>query len=940
MKTVIRNIRTVLVPLVLAAQLVVLTIGTAGALPVGNLKVKILAINDFHGQLSPKTVGARPAGGAAVLASYLKSAQAVRGADQTIIVSDGDFIGASPANSALLQDEPSIMFLNTLANSACRINKMDSRCNIVATIGNHELDEGVSELGRMMNGGNYQGNPVGVNAGPFLENLYGGAHFPYVAANVIVTATGKPLLPPYVIKTVRNTPIAFIGAILKDTPNIVAPTGVAGLTFTDEADAINNYLPELRAKGVKAIIALIHQGGTQSGATISGDITTIVGKLDGAVDVVISGHTHTNLNGLVKNKGGNDVLVTQAYSAGTAFADIDLELDPVSKDIVKKSALITTTYGDTGPGLTPDATVANIVAAANVLVAPKANTVVGQVPHTITRTQNSAGESALGDLIADAQRAYEGTDFAFMNPGGIRDDIRYQYNAFLTTTGDVTWGDLFSVQPFSNQMVTMTMTGQQIYDLLAQQWSNPSAPKMLQISGLTYTWRDNGAGQAGTIVEVRKNGIPIGKGATYTVTTNNFLAAGGDGFTVFKSGLNQILGAFDIDVLVAYLKGLNQPFDAVIDGRIGATLIQFVYTSDAHYGITRTNYPTAGSATAVDAHIVNADMITVINGLPTLATPCDTGVNACATLGAVDFVAETGDIANRMETGIQSAASSWGQFQTDYLTNLTVKNRINSASDVYLVPGNHDVSNAVGFYKTMSPTFDATSYVNIYNRMMNPGVALTNTGFIGAIPTATIAAASYSANRVHYSRNLGGVHFVFLGMWPDSAARTWLDTDLSAVSSDTPVVLFTHDQPDIETKHLMNPNGSHTINATDKFENLVYGEAGGYAGVTSVSGASTVEQAALAAWLKNHKNVVAYFHGNSNWNQFYTFAGPNNDISLNIFRVDSPMKGNDSATNPSLLSFQVISIDTVNKNMTVREYLWNTKSWGASTTVSLLPRIY
>ena len=563
MKTLVKNIRAVLLPLVIALQLVVLSIGTACALPVANLKVKILAINDFHGQLSPKTVSGRPAGGAAVLASYLKDAQKLMVPDSTIIVSDGDFVGASPANSALLQDEPSIQFLNTLANSSCLPDKMSPHCNIVATVGNHEFDEGTAELFRTMNGGTYPGNPPGTNAGPFLENPYSGAHFPYVAANVIVHSTGKPLLPPYVIRTIRNTPVAFIGAILKDTPTIVAPAGVAGLDFLDEADAINSYIPELQAKGVHAIIALIHQGGSQTGAVISGDIVPIVNRLDGDVDVVISGHSHTNLKGLVKNKANKDVLVTQAYSAGTAFANIDLEIDPISKDIVKKSAVITTTYGDVAPGNAPDPTVAGIVDAANQKVAPLVNVTIGYVTASVTSTQNAAGESALGDLIADAQRTYEGTDFAFMNPGGIRNNITY--NAGVS--GAVTWGDLFSVQPFGNVMVTMTLTGQQIYDLLAQQWNSTPA-KMLQISGLTYSWALDPTTGKGIIIEALKNGILIDKSATYTVTTNNFLSGGGDGFTVFKSGLNQVVGSADIDVLVAYIKGLTQPFTAAIDGRI------------------------------------------------------------------------------------------------------------------------------------------------------------------------------------------------------------------------------------------------------------------------------------------------------------------------------------------------------------------------------------
>nr|WP_281416934.1 5'-nucleotidase C-terminal domain-containing protein [Geoanaerobacter pelophilus] len=888
-----------------------------------------MAINDFHGQLSPKTVSGRPAGGAAVLASYLKKAQSGM-EDRTIIVSDGDFVGASPANSALLQDEPSIQFLNTLANPYCLTDKMNARCNLLATVGNHEFDEGTAELFRMMNGGNHA-------KGPFIENPYSGAHFPYIAANVIDTATGKPLLPPYIIKTVRNTPIAFIGAILKDTPNIVAPAGVVGLTFIDEATAINSYIPELQAKGVKAIVGVIHQG--------AADVDTIVGKLDGEIDLVISGHSHGSVNKLVNNVAGRPVLVTQAYSAGTAYADINIEISPSSKDIVAKSANIVTTFGDAGAGLTPDTAVAGIVATADTVVAPLVSVPVGETSDLITRSQTPAGESALGNLIADAQRAYEGTDFAFMNPGGIRADL---------DKGIVTWGELFTIQPFGNQMVRMSMTGQQIYDLLAQQWSNPASPKMLQISGLSYSWINNGAGKAGTINEVRKNGVEIDTAATYTVTTNNFLSGGGDGFTVFKNGLNPVIDAADIDVLVSYIRSLPVPFDVNIDNRIvrsEAAPIQFVYTSDAHYGITRKDL--VASTATVNAQAVNQALVASINSLQStiapVAIPCDNGVNACASsVGALDFVAETGDVANRQEASklIQSAAASWTQFEADYLNGLTVTDRNNTKAPLYLVPGNHDVSNAIGYYKTLSPAFDATSYVNIYNLMLNPITPLTNAGFIGT--SATDAAASYAGNKVYYSKDIGGVHFVFIGMWPDSAARAWMDADLRKVSSTTPVVLFTHDEPLLETKHLINPNEvrNHTINSTDKFENLVLGEgAGGYASVATINDPSTVEQRALVAWLKNHKNVVAYFHGNTNYNEFYTYAGPDSDISLNTFRVDSPMKGMVSGIDaangigdPSKLSFQVVSIDPGATQMTVREYLWNTKTWGTSKTVSLAPR--
>jgi hypothetical protein len=387
----------------------------------------------------------------------------------------------------------------------------------------------------------------------------------------------------------------------------------------------------------------------------------------------------------------------------------------------------------------------------------------------------------------------------------------------------------------------------------------------------------------------------------------------------------------------------SNPFNTRINftpeayGVINTSPTQFVYTSDSHYGITRSDIGTG----ATTAQAVNQALIAAINGLQSCATnaPC---------IGAIDFVANTGDISNRMETSasVPSSATTWAQFSSDYINGLTVTDRNNSKAPLYLVPGNHDVSNAIGYYKAMSPLFDATSYISIYNMMMRPGMTLTNAGFIGA--SATDAATSYANYKVRYSRDMGGVHFVFVGMYPDSATRAWMDTDLSTVKSTTPVVVFTHDQPDIETKHLMNPNGTHAINSTDKFENLVLGENGGFATATTITGSSAPEQAAFATWLKGHKNVVAYFHGNSNWNQFYTFTGPNNDIGLPTFRVDSPMKGEASKTDltnpgstadPSKLSFQIITIDPNAKQMTVREYLWNTKTWGSSITIPLALRI-
>jgi 5'-nucleotidase len=522
---------------------------------------KILGFNDFHGQLaSGKKVGGRPVGSAPVLAAYLEAAsdQSEEGA---FIVHAGDQVGASPPLSALLQDEPSITFLNMLANDECRYRqRMHPGCNLVGTLGNHEFDEGVVEMSRLIDGGIHP-------QGPFLDAHYRGARFPYISANVVDATSGRTLLPPYVIKRVRGVPVAFIGAVLKETPTIVTPTGVAGVRFLDEAEAINAYIPELKARGVRAIIVTIHQGSYASSyagptnsapQTLAGAIGDIVSRLDDEVDIVVSGHAHGFTNALVANRQGKQILVTQAFSAGTAYADIDVAVDPASRDIVEKSAAIVTTWADAGPGLTPDAKVAQLVMQAEARVAPLVNRVIGVAAMDVLKTENSSGESALGNLIADAQRSATGTDFAFMNPGGIRADIN---------AGEVTWGALFSVQPFNNDLVRMDLSGAQIKALLNQQWLGQPYPRILKASGLTYVW-DNARPAGDRIVEMRTAaGQPIDANATYSVTVNSFLAAGGDNFTVLAQGTRPVVGPVDLDALVEYIGALPQPFSYVIDGR-------------------------------------------------------------------------------------------------------------------------------------------------------------------------------------------------------------------------------------------------------------------------------------------------------------------------------------------------------------------------------------
>ena len=357
-------------------------------------------------------------------------------------------------------------------------------------------------------------------------------------------------------------------------------------------------------------------------------------------------------------------------------------------------------------------------------------------------------------------------------------------------------------------------------------------------------------------------------------------------------------------------------------------IIQFVFTSDAHYGIKRTNFR---GDTDVDANIVNEAMIKAINSISALTLPKDQGVDAESSVGPVDYVIEGGDIANRMEIPIQSAADSWKQFDADYIHGLTLKNHEGKPAHLFIIPGNHDITDAIGFYKPMNPLTDPTSMVQIYNLMLHPAVPLTNTDY------------DYKKDRINYSRNINGIHFMFITLWPDSLERIWMEKDLKTVSKNTPVILFTHDEPVCEVKQFTNPNPGHTINPVDKFQNLLAEQYKDGLKPPKDGGNTTLEQLGWVKFIKLHPNLKAYFHGNTNFNQFYIYGGPNNDVALNTFRVDSPMKGEISRKDETKLSFLLVTIDTRTMQMTVRQCLWNTDpknpdkpvQWGESKTIIL-----
>jgi 5'-nucleotidase len=521
--------------------------------PNNDTKVQLLAINDFHGNLLPPSgssgrittgVGRTvDAGGVEYLATWIKRLRETN--SNTITVGAGDLIGASPLISGLFHDEPTIEAMNALG--------LD-----VTGVGNHEFDEGVQELLRMQNGGCH---PVdGCQDG----DPFGGAVFRYLAANVFYAGTNDTILPPYKVVKIDNAKIAFLGLTLEGTPLIVTPAGVAGLEFRPEVQTINNLVNRLRnEQGVRAFVVLIHQGGFQNGPFplgymdvnrcdgFVGDIKPIVEALDPKVDVVISAHTHQpyvcRFNG---------ILTTSASSFGRLITDVDLVIDHQTKDVKSAVANNVIVMRD----VASDAAETAIVNKYDSLSAPIANRIIGSITADITRAANAAQESALGDVIADAQLAstspadFGGAVVAFMNPGGIRADFAFANSAGGEAPGEITYGEAFTVQPFNNVMNVKTMTGAQLYALLEQQFDNPTAGalRFLQVSnGFHYTWS---AGSSPHIVpgSMTIKGVPVDPLAPYRVAMNNFLASGGDGFTVFNLGTNQLGGEIDIDALVNY----------------------------------------------------------------------------------------------------------------------------------------------------------------------------------------------------------------------------------------------------------------------------------------------------------------------------------------------------------------------------------------------------
>ncbi|HSG86587.1 MAG TPA: bifunctional metallophosphatase/5'-nucleotidase [Candidatus Limnocylindrales bacterium] len=553
-----RRLTAVLAALALATTTAVAVSG-AQPDPKGQLiDVQLLAFNDYHGHVTPNDAGAVagvPAGGGEYLAAKLAELRA--GQKFSLTVAAGDLIGGSPAFSGLFHDEPSVESLNAMG--------LD-----VSSVGNHEFDEGVTELLRMQDGGCHP-----VDGCYFPDAPYAGADFPWLAANVVDESTGETALPPYWITQFNNIKVGFIGMTLEATDTLVAAAGIQGWEFLDEAETANALVPILEDQGVEAIVVLLHEGGSQEPPPgdvdacvgISGPIVAINAALDSEIDAIVTGHTHLPYNCALPDPAGQPRLVTSAYSYGRVVSEINLVLDKRTHD-VRRDLTTATNHVVDRSALTPDPAQTAIIAKWQPLYDAAGNTPVGTITADINRGGTPPGsnrgvESPAGNLVADAQQWWtspNGAQIAFMNPGGVRSDLKYAQSGD-EGDGVVTFGEAFTFQPFGNTLITYEMTGAQIVDVLEEQCqpAGSSRPFLhLGVSqGFTYdlaTTIDAGVCTSVTISNVMLNGSPLNPAGSYMVTVNNFLADGGDNFTTLGDVTTSRLdGGNDLQAFLNFL---------------------------------------------------------------------------------------------------------------------------------------------------------------------------------------------------------------------------------------------------------------------------------------------------------------------------------------------------------------------------------------------------
>jgi 5'-nucleotidase len=519
-----------------------------------NIKVQLLGVNDLHGQLDYKEFidkdgdGTKetPIGGIAYLASYLKAAEAEN--PNTLLVHPGDMVGGSPLISSAFQDEPTIEILEAMGFD-------------VGTLGNHEFDEGIAELKRMVNGGEHAKGTKG----------YDGMNFPMISANVYDKSTNQLLFAPYTIKEVGGAKIGFIGVTTQETPYMIVQTGNENLKITDEAEAINKYAAELKGKGVQAIVVLAHNPTNQDNNNTDFDAGAIAEKVDDAVDVIFAAHNHVGINKTVDGK-----LIVQAKAYAKAFSDVDIEIDPTTGDIVKKEGKYVDVYQDVHQ---EDAAVKAILTKYEDLVKTLKEEVVGETAIEMTGkypNKGPVGDHGIGNMIADGMRAAMNSDFALMNGGGVRAGI---------DKGPITFGELFTVQPFGNTLNKVSLTGAELRKVLNNQITAKGLD--FQISGFKYTWN----GKTNKIVDIMfPDGKKIDETKEYTVVVNNYM------YGNLQYGIKELAGGKfeqgpeDLEATVNFVKSFKEPMNFVADGRISEVVVTYPAFTDIPAGYWAAEY--------------------------------------------------------------------------------------------------------------------------------------------------------------------------------------------------------------------------------------------------------------------------------------------------------------------------------------------------------------
>lgn len=524
------------------------------------VKVKIIAFNDFHGNLrtpgnrvpivdpaAPNGYRMEVAGGIEQFSALVKTLKAKN--PNHAVVTAGDMIGATPLLSSLFNDEPTIEAMNLVG--------VDFHA-----VGNHEFDYGIAHLKRLVYGGckpDKSGKPDCQGRAAYL-----GAKFQFLAANVDETATGKTLFPAYAIKEFEGIKVGFIGLVTRTTPSIVRPGGAAGVVFQDEATAANAAIVQLRKQGVEAFVVMIHEGGEQTGGinecvNFKGNLLPILDQFDPALNVVVSAHSHRYH---VCERAGR--LVTGAGSNGTLLTEIDLTLDRATGKIISRQALnlVVPPMGEKDPALT------ELIRRYSVDAEPLENRIVAKISKELSTVTNAVGESQLGNLVADAHLSGTsspdtgGAVIAFNNPGSLRAPIIPNAN------GEVKYGDLFRLQPFGNDIAIMTLSGKQIKALLEQQFGEDRQRIMGVSAGFRYTYDVKRAKGDRILAETMKlNGAAIGAELQYRVAANSFLAGGSEGMTVFRDGTERQVGMLDLEAVVGFLTA-NSPYTPPMVGRI------------------------------------------------------------------------------------------------------------------------------------------------------------------------------------------------------------------------------------------------------------------------------------------------------------------------------------------------------------------------------------